>query len=161
LHPYENTDGDAYQITQSRGAIAAGGLWGAGYLKSDQKMNRLPLSTKDFVYPVMVEELGYVGGVLVIVMFLYLAWVGKNLALCCRDPFARTVIAALGFTICLQAFVNIGTTMGTLPLTGITLPFFSDGGTSLVVSLMALGFMYALARNELVALERDASMQQA
>ncbi len=156
LHPYENTDSSAYQITQSRGAIAAGGLWGAGYLKSDQKMNRLPLSTKDFVYPVMVEELGFVGGVLIIFAFLYFAWVGKNLALCCRDPFARTVIAALGFTLCLQAFVNIGTTLGTLPLTGITLPFFSDGGTSLVVSLMAVGFMYALAHNELVALRREA-----
>lgn len=159
LHPYENTDSSAYQITQSRGAIAAGGLWGAGYLKSDQKMNRLPLSTKDFVYPVMVEELGYVGGVLIIILFLYFAWVGKNLALCCRDPFARTVIAALGFTICLQAFVNIGTTLGTLPLTGITLPFFSDGGTSLVVSLMAVGFMYALAHNELVALRRENSQR--
>jgi len=56
------------------------------------------------------------------------------------------LIAALGFTICLQAFVNIGTTIGAIPLTGITLPFFSDGGTSLVVSLIALGFMYALAR---------------
>lgn len=161
LHPYENTDSDAYQITQSRGAIAAGGFWGAGYLKSDQKMNRLPLSTKDFVYPVMVEELGYVGGMLIIMMFLYLAWVGKNLAMGCRDPFARTVIAALGFTICLQAFVNIGTTMGTLPLTGITLPFFSDGGTSLVVTMIALGFMYALARNELVALVREAARREA
>lgn len=148
-HPLDDTDGAAYQITQSRGALAVGGIWGRGFLQSDQKMNRLPLSTKDFVYPIIVEELGYIGGVAVILLFLYLAWVAKCLALCCRDPFNRTVIAALGFTICLQAYVNIGTTLGTLPLTGITLPFYSDGGTSLVVSLMAVGFMYGLAKSEL------------
>ena len=146
--PAPDEDGPAYQLAQSRGALALGGATGRGFLKSDQKMNRLPLSTNDFVFPVMVEELGYVGGVTIILLLLSLAYVGMRLSYCCRDPFAKTVIAALGFTICLQGFVNIGVTLGTLPLSGLTLPFLSYGGTSLVVTLTAIGIMYALGLNE-------------
>lgn len=146
--PALNEDGSAYQLTQARGALAAGGLSGRGFLNSDQKMNRLPLSTNDFVFPVLVEELGYVGGLGVILLFLVLGWVGVRLSLCCRDAFNRTVIAALVFTLCLQAFVNIGVTIGTLPLSGLTLPFFSAGGTSLIVSVLAIGLMYAFAAAE-------------
>ncbi|GEM_PF-1973638 len=146
--PAPGEDGPAYQLTQARGAVAAGGLWGRGFLHSDQKMNRLPLSTNDFVYPVLVEELGFIGGLSVIVLFLTLGWVALRLSLCCRDSFNRTVIAALGFAVCLQAFVNIGVTLGTLPLSGLTLPFFSAGGTSLLVSVLALGLMYGLAAAE-------------
>ncbi|MCH7472028.1 FtsW/RodA/SpoVE family cell cycle protein [bacterium] len=153
LNPTANNDSAAYQITQSRGALAEGGLWGRGFLKSEQKMNRLPLSTKDFVFPVMVEELGFAGGLLIILLFVNLAWVAVRLAGCCRDPFNRTVIAALGFTIALQALVNIATTTGTLPLSGLTLPFFSVGGTSMVVSLFAVGTMVALGRSELLGKE--------
>jgi cell division protein FtsW len=131
-------------------------VFGRGFLKSDQKMNRLPLSTKDFVYPVMVEELGYVGGVAIILLFLYIAFVGLQLSLAARDPFNQVVIAALGFGLCLQAFINIGTTIGTLPLSGLTLPFFSEGGTSLVVSLAAIGLMYALGRCELIQARAEA-----
>jgi cell division protein FtsW len=149
MHPRADVEGDAYQITQSRGAIAAGGLFGRGFLKSEQKMNRLPLCTKDFVFPVIVEELGYIGGMGVILLFVSLAWVGLRLSLLSRDPFNRTVIAALGLNICLQGLVNVGTTTGALPLSGLTLPFFSEGGSSLVVSLCALGTMYALGLSEL------------
>jgi cell division protein FtsW len=148
LNPMESNDGAAYQITQARGALAVGGLWGRGFLESNQKMNRLPLSTKDFVYPVMVEELGFAGGVWIILLFVALAWAGLGLSRSCRDPFNQTAIAALGFTVCLQGLVNIGTTIGTLPLSGLTLPFFSEGGTSLVVSLLAVGTMAALALGE-------------
>jgi cell division protein FtsW len=146
--PAPDEDGPAYQLTQARGALAAGGLWGRGFLHSDQKMNRLPLSTNDFVFPVLVEELGFIGGLSVILLFLALGWVAVRLSFCCRDTFNRTVIAALGFSVCLQAFVNIGVTIGTLPLSGLTLPFFSAGGTSLLVSVLAIGLMYALAASE-------------
>ncbi len=149
LNPVDSEDGAAYQITQSQGALAGGGLLGRGYLKSEQKMNRLPLATKDFVFPVIVEELGYLGGLAVILGFLALAFASLRLSLCLRDPFARTVVCALGFTIWLQAFVNIGTTIGTLPLSGLTLPFFSEGGTSLVVCITAVGIMAGLALGEL------------
>jgi cell division protein FtsW (lipid II flippase) len=148
LNPLENSDSAAYQITQSRGALAVGEWFGRGYLKSDQKMNRLPLSTKDFVYPIVVEELGYIGGVAVILLFLGVAWTGSRLAMLCRKPFNQTVIAALSLTICLQGFVNIGTTIGTLPLSGLTLPFFSAGGTSIFVTLLAIGTILALALEE-------------
>lgn len=147
-HPLENDDSTAYQITQSRGAIAEGRIFGKGFLNSDQKMNRLPLSTKDFVFPVIVEELGFVGGVAIIGLFAALAWVSLKLSYCLRDPFNRTVVASLGLVLCLQGFVNIGTTTGFLPLSGLTLPFFSEGGTSLIVSILALGTMYALAASE-------------
>ncbi|MBN2081138.1 FtsW/RodA/SpoVE family cell cycle protein [bacterium] len=144
----EDEDGPAYQLAQARGALAAGGLWGRGFLKSDQKMNRLPLSTSDFIFPVIVEELGYVGGLVVVFLFMALAWCAVRLSFCCRDPFNKTAISALGFTICLQALVNIGVTTGALPLSGLTLPFFSAGGTSIAVSLLAVGFMVALGLSE-------------
>jgi len=149
MHPRADVEGEGYQITQSRGAIAAGRLFGRGFLKSEQKMNRLPLCTKDFVFPVIVEEMGYIGGMGVILLFVSLAWVGLRMSLLSRDPFNRTVIAALGLNVCLQGLVNIGTTTGALPLSGLTLPFFSEGGSSLVVSLCALGTMYALGLSEL------------
>jgi cell division protein FtsW len=145
-----NQDGDAFQITQSRGALAMGGLTGRGYLHSEQKMNRLPVCTEDFVYPIMVEEFGFVGGVGIMLLFLAVAWCGVNLANACQDPFNRSVVGALGLSLCMQAFVNIGTTIGTLPVTGITLPFFSEGGTSIVVSILAIGAMAALALTELL-----------
>jgi cell division protein FtsW len=147
--PAPDEDGPAYQLAQARGALAVGGLWGRGYLNSDQKMNRLPLSTSDFVFPIVVEEFGFAGGLFVMLAFLYFAWAAMRLAFCCRDPFNKTVISALGFTICLQAFINIGVTIGTLPLSGLTLPFFSAGGTSLFVSLLGVGLMCALGLSEI------------
>jgi cell division protein FtsW len=147
--PAADEDGPAYQLAQARGALAVGGIWGRGYLNSDQKMNRLPLSTSDFVYPIIVEEFGFVGGLAVMLAFLYFAWTAMRLAFCCRNPFNRVVISALGFTICLQALVNISVTIGTLPLSGLTLPFFSAGGTSIFVSLIAVGLMCALGFSEI------------
>jgi cell division protein FtsW len=155
MDPLANDDDTAYQLTQSRGAIAMGGVLGRGYLRGEQKMNRLPLSTKDFIYPVIVEELGGLGGVAVMALFLYLAFVGIRLGLASSDPFNQTVIPALGFSVALQAFVNIGTTLGTLPLSGLPLPFLSNGGTSLLVSIFSIGLMYALARAEVAAGDKE------
>jgi cell division protein FtsW (lipid II flippase) len=149
LDPMADPDGDGFQITQSRGAIVYGGIFGRGYLKGEQKVNRLPLSTKDFIYPVMVEELGLVGGLAIIALFALVGFSAGQLARCCRDRFHRTVIAGLGLAVALQAFVNIGTTVGALPVSGITLPFFSGGGTSIVVSILCFGLMAGLAREEL------------
>jgi cell division protein FtsW len=155
LNPMANEDSAAYQITQARGALAVGGVFGRGYLRSDQKINRLPLSTKDFVYPVMVEELGYVGGVAIILLFLGVAWAGLGLSQCCRDHFNRTAIASLCFAVCMQGLVNIGVSIGTLPLSGLTLPYFSEGGTSVVVTCEALGLALALALSEMRQARRE------
>jgi cell division protein FtsW len=155
VNPTADNDSTAYQITQSRGALAVAGLWGKGYLKGEQKINRLPLSTKDFVYPVMVEELGLIGGIAILATFLYLGFVGIQLGLSCRDPFNQTAIAALGLAVTLQALVNIGTTLGTLPLSGLTLPFLSGGGTSLILSYFCIGLMAALGRSEATLLRRE------
>nr|MDQ3024276.1 FtsW/RodA/SpoVE family cell cycle protein [bacterium] len=156
LRNQEVDDNDAgYQITQGRGAVVVGGLIGKGFLNSEQKMNRLPLSTKDFIYPVIVEELGSIGGVAVMALFLYLAYCGIMLGLASGDPFNQTVIPALGLAVTLQALVNIGTTLGTLPLSGLPLPFLSNGGTSLLVSIFSIGIMYALARAEMLAGDKE------
>ncbi len=157
FRPAQNEDGAAYQITQSRGALAAGGLFGRGYLKSEQKMNRLPLSTSDFIFPVMVEEFGYAGGTLIIGLFVFLGLCALKLGQHCQDPFRRTVVSALGLTMCLQALVNVGTTTGSLPLSGLTMPFFSYGGTSIVITLLACGLVYAFSRVEQEALSRDSA----
>jgi cell division protein FtsW len=97
----------------------------------------------------MVEELGLVGGLTILCLFAYLGFVAGQLARCCRDRFNQTAIAGLGLAVALQAFVNIATTVGALPVSGITLPFFSGGGTSLVVSILCFGLMAGLARQEL------------
>jgi cell division protein FtsW len=155
LNPLANDDDTAYQLTQGRGAVAVGGLFGRGYLRSEQKMNRLPLSTKDFIYPIIVEELGFVGGIVIITLFLYLGYVGLQLGLACEDPFNQAAVPALALAVTLQALVNIGTTLGTLPLSGLPLPFLSNGGTSLLVSIFSIGLFIAFARTELVAGDRE------
>jgi len=148
VHPMDNVNDASYQLTESRIAVLNGMFWGTGFGKGDQKMNRMPFSTNDFIYPVMVEELGSIGGVVIISLFLFMAFAAMKLSQHLKDPFKRTAVAALGFTICFQAFVNIGTTLGTLPVSGLTLPFFSAGGASLVTCLAAVGIMAGLAANE-------------
>jgi cell division protein FtsW len=161
LNPRADVDAEGYQLTQSRGAIAAGAsglgsLTGKGFLRSEQKMNRLPYSNLEFVFPVLVEEMGFLGGALIISLFGYLAFVAYCLSRLCQDRFNQVTVAVLGYAIVLQAFVNIATTLGSFPLTGITLPLLSGGGTSILVTMAALGLMALLAASDPAArLNRD------
>ncbi|MCB1186265.1 FtsW/RodA/SpoVE family cell cycle protein [bacterium] len=157
-NPMENENAASFQITQSMGAIIDGGTAGRGYLRSEQKLNRLPFARTDFVFPIIIEELGLLGGIFVMGLFVALAWFSSELAGRCREPFHRTVAAAIGFTICLQAMVNIAVTTNVVPNSGLTLPFFSVGGTSLVVSMVSVSLIIAIGLAEVRSLSRESML---
>ncbi|QGN47706.1 cell cycle protein [Micromonospora sp. WMMC415] len=139
---------ECYQMVQARYAIENGGWFGTGLGKSTLKWEWLPAAENDFIFAVIAEELGVVGCGVVVVLFAVLAYTGLRIARRVTDPFRR--LAAAGATAWLvgQAFINIGGVVGLLPLTGVPLPFISDGGSALVVTLAAIGMLASFARAE-------------
>ena len=148
FHPFDSDDVDGtWQSRQSLIAIGSGGLFGLGLGESRQKYLYLPESENDFVFSIVCEELGLFGAITVILLFVLLVMQGFHIASHCKDRFGMLV--AIGFTlqIGLQAFINIGVVSGFLPNTGISLPFFSYGGTALVMQLMQMGIVLNISRS--------------
>lgn len=143
----EFLDGSSYQGAQSLIGLGSGGIFGRGLGEGVQKIHFLPEAHTDMIAAVVGEELGLIGIVLLILCYAVFVWAGLRIALACRDPFGKTVAATLTAMICGQAAVNLAAVLGLLPLTGITLPFVSYGGSSLVVSLMAAGILLNIAVN--------------
>ncbi|MFG1777315.1 FtsW/RodA/SpoVE family cell cycle protein [Micromonospora sp. NPDC049051] len=139
---------DCYQIAQARYAIENGGWFGVGLGKSIAKWQWLPAAENDFIFAVVAEELGVVGCVVVVVLFAVLAYTGLRIARRVEDPFRRLAAAAATAWLVGQAVINIGGVVGLLPLTGVPLPFISDGGSALVVTLAAIGMLASFARAE-------------
>lgn len=148
LDPFapENMQGEGWQLVQSLYALGSGGLFGTGLGNSGQKMMYLPEMHTDFIFSVICEELGFIGGFLVFSLFVVFVWRGYWLAMRIEDPFKSLCCFGLVTVIGVQAFINIGVAVGVLPITGITLPFISYGGTSLAVSLATVGFILNLSR---------------
>jgi len=151
FHPMEDITDEGYQIVQSMGAVSSGGLLGRGYMRSEQKMNRLPFQDRDFIFAIWVEETGLLGGLLVVGLFLYLAFLCLRVSVMLPFCFESVAIFALGFILSLQAIINVATNVGVLPVSGLTLPFFSSGGTSMLVSLLIIGTILGLIRRKLPA----------
>lgn len=147
LDPWADPHGPGYQLVQALIAIGSGGPFGVGLGHSVQKIHFLPEAHTDMIASVIGEELGLIGIVLLIAFYLCFAWAGLRIALACHDPFGKAVAAALTALICGQAAINLAAVFGLLPLTGITLPFVSYGGSSLVVSLIAVGILLNIAVN--------------
>ncbi|WP_433394265.1 FtsW/RodA/SpoVE family cell cycle protein [Micromonospora sp. KLBMP9576] len=139
---------DCYQIAQARYAIENGGWFGVGLGKSIAKWEWLPAAENDFIFAVVAEELGVVGCVVVVALFAVLAYTGLRIARRVEDPFRRLAAAAATTWLVGQAVINIGGVVGLLPLTGVPLPFISDGGSALVVTLAAIGMLASFARAE-------------
>jgi cell division protein FtsW len=146
FNPASDPLGAGYQITQSLLAIGSGGIWGLGFGQSRQKYLYLPQPYTDSIFAVIMEELGYIRGLLIILLLFILIYKGISLAINLRDPFARLVAAGISFWIAFQTLVNIGATIGLLPLTGIPLPFISYGGSSLIVLMAAVGLLYNISK---------------
>lgn len=146
-NPWAHADGSGYQTLQSQTAAAGGGWFGRGLGDSRAKWNFLPEAHTDFIYAVMAEELGLVGAVCLVVLFLALAGLGVWVA--CRARTTYDMLVAVGVTgwLVVQGFVNIGATVGILPVTGVPLPFVSFGGSSLLVTLAATGLLLSVARH--------------
>ena len=140
-------DGSGYQSAQSLIGIGSGGIFGRGLGEGVQKIHYLPEAHTDMIASVVGEEMGLIGIVILVGCYAIFAWAGLRIALACRDPFGKTVAASLTAMICGQAAINLAAVLGLAPLTGITLPFVSYGGSSLVVSLMAVGILLNIAVN--------------
>lgn len=141
LHPWEYAQSDAYQLIQSLLAIRAGGAGGAGLGESRQKLFFLPEAHTDFIYAVVGEEFGLFGTLGVIALFLALLWRAVTICLHAPDPFGRLLGIGLAMLMAMQAGINMGVVMGVLPTKGLTLPFISYGGSSLVLTMLMAGVL--------------------
>jgi cell division protein FtsW len=148
LHPTADSLGSSYQLQQSLIAIGSGETFGRGFGQSIQKFTYLPEPIGDSIFAVAAEEFGFVGSVLLLSIFLLFAARGLKVASRVPNPFGRLVVVGLVIMIIAQAFVNIGAMLGVLPLSGITLPFVSHGGTSLFVSLFEVGVILSISRTQ-------------
>lgn len=146
LDPWQDPLGAGYQSIQSLYAIGPGGLVGLGLGMSRQKYNYLPEPQTDFIFSILAEELGFIGGSLLIVLFLLLIWRGMRTAITISDPFGSFLATGIVGIIAVQVIINIGVVIGLLPVTGVTLPLVSYGGSSLTLLLTALGLLLNLSR---------------
>ncbi|WP_136606408.1 putative lipid II flippase FtsW [Paenibacillus dokdonensis] len=146
IDPYQDEKGDGYNLIQSLTAIGNGQLTGTGFGKSIQKLNYIKNPYNDFIFPVMAEEFGFIGTSLFLLVYIYFIWRGIIIALRCTDPFGTLVGIGIMGLFAIQAFVNIGGVSQTIPLTGVTLPFISYGGTSLLIMMFAMGIMLSISR---------------
>ena len=138
--------GDAFQIRQSLITIGSGGLMGVGLGKSRQKFGFLPERHNDYIFAIVFEELGLVGGTLIMVLFALLIIRGYWLAIHARDRFGSLLVVGVTTQIALQTFLNIAVVTNLIPSTGISLPFFSSGGTALAIQLVEIGVVLSVSR---------------
>lgn len=148
LRPESDPGGAAYQATQATYALADGGLFGKGLGQGPSKWQYLPNVHNDFIFALIGEELGFLGCLLVLGLFGMLAVTGMRIATRNIDPWIRMVAATLTVWLVAQAAINIGYVVGLLPVTGITLPLISSGGTSVVITLLVFGILANCARHE-------------
>lgn len=145
-NPWSDPRGDGYQTIQSLYAIGSGGLLGKGFGKSMQKFLYLPEEHNDFIFSIWCEEMGFIGALLVIFLFALLILRGYWLALHARDKFGALLIVGIMTLTAVQVFLNIGVVTNTIPPTGISLPFFSYGGTALMIQLGEMGIVLSVSR---------------
>ena len=145
-NPFTDPQGEGYQMCQSLLAIGSGGLFGVGFGRSRQKFNFLPEEHNDFIFPVICEELGMVGACIIMLIFAMFIIRGFWIAIHARDRFGKLLVVGIMAQIGLQTFMNIGVVTGLLPATGISLPFFSYGGTALMTQLMEMGIVLSVSR---------------
>jgi cell division protein FtsW len=145
------SDEPPYQVRQSITAISSGGLTGQGIGNGWMKLGFVPEARNDFVFAIVGEELGLLGTLIVLGLYVLIGYVGYRLVLGVRDPFRRYVIFGCTMAICMQALINLLVTTGMAPAKGIDLPLVSSGGTNLVASLCAIGLIGNAARADFVA----------
>ena len=148
LDPGSDRLGFGWQVTQGQYALGTGGFWGVGLGASREKWGTLPEAHTDFIYPVIGEELGLLGTLIVLALFSLLAFAVFRLSRNTNDSFVRYAAAGVGAWIVVQAVVNIGGVLGLLPVAGGTVPLVSYGGSSLIPTLTAIGMLMAFARQE-------------
>ncbi|MBQ4526889.1 MAG: putative lipid II flippase FtsW [Clostridia bacterium] len=144
--PFKDSSGTGFQIVQSLYAIGSGGFFGVGLGQSRQKHLFLPEPQNDFIFSVICEELGFVGAALVVVLFVFLMWKGIKIASNAPDKFSKLLVIGIMGLIAVQVIINIAVVTSSIPATGMPLPFFSYGGTSLVFILAEMGVVLSVSR---------------
>ena len=147
LDPFANTSGSGYQIVQSLYAIGSGGLFGLGLGQGRQKYLYLPEEHNDFIFPVVCEELGFVGAIAILILFALLVIRGYWLAMHMRDRYSFLVTAGITTLLAIQVILNVAVVTNLVPCTGISLPFFSYGGTALLIQLAEMGIVLSASRD--------------
>ena len=146
LDPYAYADDEAYQVVQSLYAIGSGGVFGEGFAKGQQKLFYLPYPYSDFIFSVVGEELGLMGTMAVLIAFALLLWRGTKAALSSPDRFGTLLGIGITTGVIVQALFNISVVISILPAKGIPLPFISYGGSSVLVTLIAVGVLLSISR---------------
>lgn len=146
LDPWADPTGLGFQTIQSLLAIGSGGILGRGIGQSRQKYLWVPEPHNDFIFSIVCEELGLIGAMVIIILFCLLVWRGFTIAMRSQDKFGSLLAIGLTFQVGLQAMLNIWVVTNTIPNTGISLPFFSYGGTSLVILLAEMGIVLSVSR---------------
>ncbi|MBR6608081.1 MAG: FtsW/RodA/SpoVE family cell cycle protein, partial [Oscillospiraceae bacterium] len=146
LDPFADTQGLGYQTIQSLLAIGSGGVMGLGLGNSRQKYLYVPEPQNDFIFSIVCEELGLVGAAIVVILFALLVWRGYVIAIRAKDKFGSMLAVGLTTQVGLQALLNVAVVTNTIPNTGISLPFFSYGGTALMMLLAQMGVILSVSR---------------
>ncbi|MDF9408641.1 MAG: Lipid II flippase FtsW [Pelotomaculum sp. PtaB.Bin013] len=146
LDPWADPQGDGFHIIQGLYAIGSGGLFGLGLGQSKQKFLYLPENHTDFIFAIIGEELGFIGASLVILLFALFIWRGLKIAITSTDPFASLLATGITAWVGIQSIINIGVVTGSLPVTGIPLPFISFGGTSLLFTMIGVGILLNISQ---------------
>lgn len=141
LHPWQFNQEGGYQVVHSLMGFGSGGLWGVGLGQGYQKLFYLPDPHTDFIFSVIGEELGLIGVLVILGLYCLILWRGIRIARRAEDPFDALVALGLTAALGLQVGINMGVTLGLLPTKGLTLPFMSYGGTSLVMNMAAMGIL--------------------
>ena len=148
-----NIDAASYQVKQSLYALGSGGFFGKGLGKSEMKLMYLPEAHTDFIFPIIGEELGFLGASAVVCFFIYIFFKGINISKNAPDTFAEYLALGITFLIVFQALINLSVATGVFPAKGLPLPFISFGGTSLVINMAAAGILLNLSQYKKVAVK--------
>lgn len=144
--PFAKMSNEGYQLSQSLIALGSGGLFGMGLGQGRQKFAYLPYPESDFIFAIVGEDFGLAGCLVVIALFAAFVFAGLRVALCCRDRYGCLLAGGITTMIGLQAFINMGVVTGIMPTTGLPLPFFSAGGTSIIMIMAAVGILLNISR---------------
>lgn len=147
MNPEENLKDDNWQAAQSLYAIGSGGLFGRGLGQSRQKYLWLPEAQNDFIFSILGEELGFFGAAIVVGLFVFFIYKGYKIAMTCKDFYGSLIAAGIISIFAIQILINIAVVTCSMPVTGMTLPFFSYGGTSLFINLCSMGIILNISKN--------------
>ena len=146
LDPWKYADKEGYQLIHSLYALGSGGLFGVGLGNSKQKALYMPEPHNDFIFSIIGEEVGLIGCLVIITLFLIFIWRGVRVAMNAKDTYGKLLAMGITSIIAVQAIINIAVVTGSMPVTGVPMPFISYGGTSLVINLTAMGILLNISR---------------